>query len=260
MSVTWNLAPGARAIIPTNGNLLGTYMRGWWQASTEASHGCLLERVFMTRVDPAIPSKPGAVLLNMRSISRAILGPCTSTVPTTHEDFLEVMYVASGGGRVEAGDQACAVREGSMVLFPAGMSHKLINDGCESLELIIITNDREKDISAEKEFKHSNYHDNPITTTTSHWHHICYSVGVGGGVGTIVVGIDAMRIAEPHGHGPDKFDEVWYQLKGTSLLLLGNEIGRQHVGQAFNCPPNVPHASINDSCELMKWLYISMRE
>lgn len=259
MSVTWGLGLGATITFPSNGNLLGTYMRGWWQSPAEATHGRLLEREVLSRVDPDNPGKPGAVLLCVRRISRAILDAHTSTVPTAHEGFLEVMYVASGAGRVEVGDRRCEVREGSMMLFPAKMTHTIINDGDEPLELIVMLNDYARDLEPEKEFKHSNYHDNPIAATTWHWHHIGYPVNVGAGLGTQVIGIDAMQIAEPHAHGPAKSDEVWYQLKGTSLLLLGNEIARQKPGQAFNCPPNTPHTSINDSCELMKWLYINMR-
>jgi mannose-6-phosphate isomerase-like protein (cupin superfamily) len=79
-------------------------------------------------------------------------------------------------------------------------------------------------------------------------------------MGFAIVSIDKMDIAQPHVHGPG-CEEIWCQLKGTSLLLFGNRLMWQEPGEAFLIPPNncVPHASINPTDEPMVWLYMGNR-
>jgi uncharacterized RmlC-like cupin family protein len=97
-----------------------------------------------------------------------------------------------------------------------------------------------------------------------HWAHI--GRGIVDGVkfsnpmGIAVVSIDAYDMAQPHMHGPG-CEEIWCQLKGTSLLLFGNQLRRMEPGMAFLIPPNfkIPHASINPSDQPMQWLYLGNR-
>lgn len=67
-----------------------------------------------------------------------------------------------------------------------------------------------------------------------------------------------MNIGEPHSHVPGT-EEVWYQLKGESILFFGKEIRKQKPGDAYMIPPNnkVPHSNINPTNEPMQWFYFA---
>jgi mannose-6-phosphate isomerase-like protein (cupin superfamily) len=80
-------------------------------------------------------------------------------------------------------------------------------------------------------------------------------------MGFVVVSMDAFDIAQPHAH-PAAAEEIWLQLKGTSLLWLGNRLLRQEPGEAFLVPPTdrAPHSSINPSAEQKQWLFFGCRK
>ena len=99
-----------------------------------------------------------------------------------------------------------------------------------------------------------------------HWAHIGRGFGwdtppkFANPMGFAIVSIDKFDIAQPHVHGAG-CEEIWCQLKGTSLLLFGNRLFHQEPGEAFLIPPNrkVPHSSINATDEPMLWLYMGNR-
>ncbi len=239
------------------------WIRSWLDSPSTATHGNLIERVIFTRKDPSAPTRPEAELFNIGSISHASLEPNTTTVPTAHSDYQEILYVEYGEGYVTAGEQKREVREGSIALIPQGLSHSIINDTDEPLEMVSMIDDVPPGLEekAAKQLVVRNYHEIPVGTTTSHWHHIVRGL-LDSGDGLVTIGnvlmveIDGMQIAEPHAH-PANRDEVWYQLEGISLMFLDQEIRRQYPGEAVAVPPGVQHSSINDSDELMRWLYVS---
>lgn len=241
------------------------WIRSWLDSPSTATHGNLIERVLFTWKDPSQPAKPEAELLNIRSISHARLEPNTTTVATAHSGYQEILYVESGEGSIKAGERSEEITEGSIILIPQGLSHQIVNEWDDPLDLVSVIDDVPPGLEAKaaKKLVVKNYHDVPIGTTTSHWHHIVRGLlGEKDGLVTVgsvlIVEIDGMQIAEPHAH-PANFDEVWYQLEGISIMFLGQEIRRQYPGMAVAVPPGVQHASINDSDELMRWLYVSAR-
>jgi len=229
----------------------------------EITHGALIDRAVLTRVDPQDPLKPGAVMAYVKRFSRAVLEAGVATTPTSHSDEQEIFYVADGRGRVRVGDQMQEVREGFGVLIPPGLEHTLFNDGDEPLEVLTLTEDAPA--SARGQTRTTalmrDYHDQPVGM--GHWSHVVRALfgredGLVALHSVLVVSIDGMRIAEPHPHGPGT-DEVWYALKGDSLLFLGKELRRQCEGVAFMIPPDgqTPHASINDGDKPMQWFYFA---
>jgi mannose-6-phosphate isomerase-like protein (cupin superfamily) len=80
-------------------------------------------------------------------------------------------------------------------------------------------------------------------------------------MGFVVVSMDAFDIAQPHTH-PAPAEEIWLQIKGTSLLFFGNRLLRQEAGEAFLVPPTntVPHSSINLDGERQLWLFFGCRK
>ncbi|MEM2905757.1 MAG: cupin domain-containing protein [Candidatus Bathyarchaeia archaeon] len=243
---------------------IDAYIRDWRQALPTESHGALIERRIFSKVDPANPSKPGAVMQNVKSFSRAVLEGYVATTPTAHEGEQEILYVADGEGRIESQGITEKLSEGSAVLVPPGVSHVIVNETRNPLELLVLTEDVPPESMSKvgERVVVRNYHTLPVSVG-GHWCHVVRGLfGSNDGLVTLhsvlVVSIDGMNIGEPHAHGPGT-DEVWYQLKGTSLLFLGREIRRQHPGEAFMVPPDgqTPHSSINDTDEPMQWFYFA---
>ncbi|MEM2906131.1 MAG: cupin domain-containing protein [Candidatus Bathyarchaeia archaeon] len=228
------------------------------------SHGALIERRIFYRIDPTRPSEPGMVLQHVKGFSRAVLEGNVATATTVHEAEQEILYVADGEGRIESEGVVEKLSEGSAVLVPPRVSHTIVNESQRPLELLLVTEDVPPE-AMDKVGKTAlvrNYHALPVHVV-SHW---CYVVrvlfGAGDGLVTLhdalIVSVDGMSIGEPHPHTPGT-DEVWYQLKGTSLLFLGREIRRQHPGEAFMVPPDgkTPHSTINPTDETILMFYFS---
>jgi len=243
---------------------IDAYVRSWRQSFPKKSHGALIEREIFSKVDPANPSRPGALMQEVKGFSRAILEDHSSTVPTVHEAEQEVIYVVDGEGRIEAEGAAEKLSEGSAVLVPPKVSHVIVNETRNPLELLIVREDAFPEAAQRvgKSILVRDYHSLP-TSVGGHWCHIVRKLfGDEDGLVTLhnvlVVSIDGMNIGEPHPHGPGT-DEIWYQLEGTSLLFLGKEIRRQRPGEAFMVPPDgeTIHSSINDTDEPMRWFYFA---
>ena len=148
--------------------------------------------------------------------------------------------------------------------MPAGLAYQFKNTCSENyLEAIIIGEEVPEDFEPITEMKYGTYLESQ-PSAGMHWAHIAHGFLRGAKwynpVGFIVCSIDAFDVAQPHMHGPG-CEEIWLQLKGTSLLIFGKRLFYQPPGTAFLIPPNfcVPHASINHTDQQMQWLYLGNR-
>jgi mannose-6-phosphate isomerase-like protein (cupin superfamily) len=229
-----------------------------------SQHGGWIEREYLFPGDPEKPSRPGAVLKFIKAYNHGNIPGGTRTQKVKHEKEQVFFYILKGIGRVESGTVKADLAEGSGVFVPAGVTYQFFNTDKETaLEAIIIVEEITPGFEPLKEIKVGTYHDS-TPRPGMHWAHI--SRGIVSGVkfcnpmGVGVVSIDAFDVAQPHTHGPG-VEEIWCQLKGTSLLIFGNRLFKQEPGTAFLIPPNhrVPHCSINHSDQPMQWLYLGNR-
>jgi len=243
------------------------YMHSYLESpvhSGSVRHGGWIEREILFPGDPTNPPRPGAVLKYIKAYNWGKLDPDTYTQKTKSDTEQVFFYIAKGVGRVEAGGKTAELSEGTGVFIPAGLEYQFFNT-CKKhyLEAVVISEEISPGFEPLKEMKTGSYKDH-MPHAGMHWAHI--GRGIVDGVkfsnpmGLGIVSVDAFDMAQPHLHGPG-CEEIWLQLKGTSLLLFGNRLFRQPPGTAFLIPPNfaVPHSSINHTDEPMQWLYLGNR-
>ena len=241
------------------------YINHWRNSIPYEGCGGLILRDILTPGDPAHPAKKGAVLKYIKAYARGLLQPNHNTAGAKHADEQVFFYVTAGAGRVEAGSKKAALDEGTAVFVPAGVPYRFFNPTDHPLEMIVVVEGIGPGFVPNKEISVGSYHDS-VPSTGTHWAHIGHAIAFdvapkfSNPMGFTTVSIDSFDMAQPHCHGPGT-EEIWCQVKGKSLLMLGNRLLTQEPGEAFLIPPNgkVPHSSINPTNEQMLWLYMGNR-
>ncbi len=248
---------------PDTDTNIDLYKRSWKDSHQHIGHGGFIEREVLFPGDPLAPSKPGAVLKYIKAYNHGILNGKCKTRPTVHEKEQVFFFVAKGLGIVESGGKKAQISEGSGVFIPARLEYQFFNTSDTSLEMLIIVEDIPNDFVPVTEMKVENFLDNQLQNGW-HWAYsvrdIARNAKFANPIKFSVVSIDAFDIAHPYIQR-NGTEEIWYQLKGESLLLFGTHLRHQKMGEAFLVPPNgkVPHASINHTGEKMLWLYMCNR-
>ncbi|MFC1651460.1 hypothetical protein ACFL2X_07805, partial [Candidatus Latescibacterota bacterium] len=155
------------------------------------------------------------------------------------------------------------ISDGTGIFIPAGLTYSFKSTGNIALQTVIIVEEITPGFVPLKEMKTGSYHDkNP--SAGAHWCHVARGIVDGtkfaNPMGIAIVGIESFDIAHPHGH-VENCEEIWNQVKGDSLLILGKYLRRQPEGTVFLAPPDdkSAHASINQTNEPMYWLYVGNR-
>ena len=242
------------------------YINHWRDSPAREGHGGLIERDILTRGDPFHPRTKGAVLRFLSAYRRAELPPRAGT--RSYADFREqiFLFVMGGEGRIEAAGRSVALEEGVAVVIPAGLSYQMFNPSGRTLELFLAAEETPDGFVPAQELSVGWLRDS-LPLVGAHWAHIArpfvydHEPKFANPMGFVVVSMDAFDIAQPHTH-PAAAEEIWLQVKGTSLLLLGNRLLRQEPGEAFLVPPTntVPHSSINPDGEPQLWLFFGCRK
>lgn len=242
------------------------YINHWRNSPPRPGHGGLVERDILTPGDPFKPAVKGGVLRYLAAYRRAELGPGAATSPYADAAEQVFLYVQAGAGRIEAGGRAAGIEKGTAVVIPAGLTYRLINPSDRPLELFLAAERVPPEFVPNRELSVGRCRDS-LPLVGAHWAHVARPFVYdrepifANPMGFIVVSVDAFDIAQPHGH-PAPAEEIWLQLEGTSLLLLGNQLLRQEPGEAFLVPPTntVPHSSINADGEPQLWLFFGCRK
>ncbi len=242
------------------------YFNTWRNSPPQEGHGGLVEREILKPGNPFKPVQKGAVLRYLKTYNRAELGPGAGTREYRDAREQVFLYIWNGAGRLEAGGRAVVLEEGMAIVIPAGISYRLNNPSSAPLELFLAAEETPVDFVPAARISVGRYRDTkPILG--AHWAHVgipfTYDVDpkFAHPMGFIVVSMDAFDIAQPHTH-PAPTEEIWLQLKGRSLLFLGNRLFAHEPGWAFLVPPNnkVPHSSINPGGEAPLWLFFGCRQ
>ncbi len=239
------------------------YIRSWKDSHQHVGHGGFIEREIFFQGDPLNPPGPGAVLKYLKAFNHGVLNPRCKTNPSVHPAEQALFYVTKGSAQVEAGGERVSVSEGSCVFLPAGLEYQFFNTSDQYLEVIIIVENITEGFKSIKEMIVGSFHDS-VPRTGWHWAYeyreIAADAKFENPVSFAIVSINSFDITHPYVQ-KEGTEEIWYQLKGNSLLFLGNHLRNQYEGEAYLVPPNgkVPHASINPTQEPMVWLYLCNR-
>ena len=242
------------------------YFNTWRNSPPHEGHGGLVEREILKPGDPFKPVQKGAVLRYLKTYNHAELGPSAKTREYRDDREQVFLYVWNGTGEIQAGGRTVALEEGMAIIIPARISYRLNNQGPGALELFLAAEETPVDFVPATRISVGRYRDTkPILG--AHWAHVgipfTYNIDpkFAHPMGFIVVSMDAFDIAQPHTH-PAPTEEIWLQLKGRSLLFLGNRLFHHEPGWAFLVPPNnkAPHSSINPGDEPQLWLYFGCRQ
>src|ERR1700682_3276431 len=114
------------------------YIHAWQQSEPNVTHGVLIERAILKSGDPNHPGPPGQVLEYHRELALATLEAGSITTKMHHREQ-EILYVEKGQGQLRSGNRRWRLREGLAVLIPPGMEHQLLNEGEDSLTLLLLT-------------------------------------------------------------------------------------------------------------------------
>lgn len=239
------------------------YIHSWRDSPVHAGHGGFIEQEYFFPGDPANPPRTGAVLKYLKAYNHGILGPRNVTEPTTHENEQVFFFVLGGTGTVEAGGKTEEISEGTGVFIPAGLTYRFTSTGDTALQTVIIVEEITPGFEPLAEMKTGSYHDKQ-PNVGAHWCHAGRGIVDGtkfvNPMSIAVVGIESFDIAHPHAH-VEGCEEIWNQIEGDSLLILGKHLRRQPEGTAFLAPVDgeSAHASINQTDEPMYWLYVGNR-
>ncbi len=243
---------------------LDLYHRSWKDSPTHIGHGGFIEQVILEPGDPMNPPAKGKVLTCLKEYDHGFLAGHFTTEPTIHEKLQTLFFVISGSGSVSADGETVDISEGTGVFMPAGLTYRFSNPADTPMEFLIFSEEITEGFEPSKSMRVGSYHDNPPGHGPYwHWAHVSRQVvscDFANPIGFGVVTIDAFDIAHPH-VAPVGIEEVWFQLKGTSLMYFGNRLFRHEEGRAFYITPNlkVPHSSINITDEPMMWMYLGIR-
>jgi mannose-6-phosphate isomerase-like protein (cupin superfamily) len=242
------------------------YINHWRNSPPREGHGGLVERDILTRGDPFHPERKGAVLRFLAAYRRAELPPGAETKTFADPREQVFFFVLGGEGELEADGRRVELEEGTAVVIPAGVFYRLANPAGRPLELFLAAEETPEGFVPERRISVGRYAAS-LPLVGAHWAHIArpfvydHEPRFANPMGFVLVSIDAFDIAQPHTH-PAPAEEIWLQVKGTSWLLLGNELMRQEPGEAFLVPPTntAPHSSINPGTEPQLWLFFGCRK
>ena len=225
----------------------------WRDCPLSLKSGNIVQRTIFTREDTEGAGPEGAILRYIDRYARGFLEAGVSTAPQVNEGVQEVLFIASGSGKLVTSGQEQPFAAGDGILMPPGVEHAFINDGDIPVELYIISESVPDDADPKiRTPRIRNYRQSELMV--SHWSYLVHPIfGVEDGLvkmrDVLVVLIDPMRTGDSHGHGPN-MDEIWTMWKGQAVHVISQEVCVQTPGTAVSVCPSAPgHTLINHTTE-----------
>lgn len=230
------------------------YVNDYRNSKPRTAYGNLVFRDILTKLqgpDPLHPTRKGAVLTDISTVSYATLAPgATATGRVPHGD-VQIFYTTAGAGKITVNSKSYDITEGSGFTLTPEFDFRLTNTGKEPLAFYVRAQPLPGNFKSTPDLVVVNRFDND-RRIGAHWVHTCD----GGPSGMLLCTIPPHTMPQPHSHPGE---EAWIMVKGESILSLGKSHLRRMVpGQAYKIPPTglAAHSNINLGDEPVEMIYM----
>ena len=251
---------------PKTESRIDMFISGYKEHMQYSTHGTLLERDMFTHTDgdPARPTDRGSVLKYLDRFTYAMLVEGDRTMPTTLKDTQELYYILEGKGTVTGGGKTYNLFPGAAFMAPKGLEFVMENTTGAPLTMFLAAEKVDDSFKPVNEIVWRDENAEPFHTTNSHWvHNNKWLIKKEQGLSKIdlflTVTIQPDTFAQPHSHDPGT-EEIWAPIDGAVNFMLGKQLRKMNVGEAYLIPPDskTPHANFNQSKKPVKMLYIGL--
>jgi len=239
------------------------FMGNWKETKSRRMFGSLEVWDLLTRCygNPLHPSKKGAVLTDLNSLSYAILEEHASTTPSMLEEKQYIFYIVSGKGTIKSGDKTAELREGVGVIMAPYIKFSITNTGNEQLTMYIVDEPIPDGFSPNIEMVMKNENDNPISTNINRVRGKDWLFSFEDGLSTLIsmnpVTYVPRSLVPPHVHLVGE-EEVWFAIDSEVFIQIGKQRRKFPVGTAYKVPADgrTPHSNINvtGSPQKLMWM------
>lgn len=210
--------------------------------------------------DPLRPSRKGAVLTEINTVSYASLAPLTSTETARLGVVQNVLYITSGYGTIHSKGSTYDIRQGIGIIIPPLIPFTIANTGNNPLTLFIIEEPLRKGFIPARNIIVKNDFDLPVSTNARRADYRFWLFSRRDGLSTIT-GMDQVEFlpkssVPPHVHLPGE-EEIWITLDDT-MIQFGGQQRFLPANSAYKVPANgrTPHTNINESDSPIRLLWI----
>jgi mannose-6-phosphate isomerase-like protein (cupin superfamily) len=228
------------------------FINDYRNAKPRTAYGSLVFRDILTRLegDPIHPTRKGAVLSDIKTVSYATLAPGATASGRAPKGEVQIFLAVAGEGKIAVNSNSYDIKDGSGFTLTPDFDFKLTSTGKEPLAFYV-----------RAEAAPANYKPSPDVVFVNrfdldrrvgaHWVHTCN----GGPSGMTLCTIPPHTMPQPHSHAGE---EAWIMVKGETILSLGKNLRHMVPGQAYRIPPTgvTAHSNINLSDEPVEMIYM----
>lgn len=242
------------------------FMGNWRNSMPRIMHGNLVFRDMLTALegpDDLHPTRRGAVLQYSDAVSYATIEPgaIARTIPGELKNVQQVFVVNSGEGVISSGNKTVELKKGMAFIITPGLDFKLTAKGTKYMTFYVVTEKIPEGFTPNKTLELvDNRGEAPFMSV--HWANIDRMMisqknGMCQYNGFTEVKLDAMTMAQPHSH-ESGVEEIWIATDGDLELLLGKNLRKLPVGNAYRVPSTgkCAHSNINATDGMVKLIHM----
>ncbi len=229
------------------------FVNDYRNSKPRTAYGSLVLRDILTRVqgpDAVHPTRKGAVLTDISTVSYATLAPGASASGRVPKGDVQIFLATAGKGKITVNSKSYDVKDGVGFTLTPDFDFKLTSTGKEPLAFYVRAQPLPDNSKSSPDIVVVNRFDLD-RRVGAHWVHTCN----GGPSGLTLCTIPPHSIPQPHSHAGE---EAWIMVKGETILSLGKKISRMVPGQAYRIPPTglAAHSNLNMGDEPVEMIYM----
>ncbi|MEO6804094.1 MAG: cupin domain-containing protein, partial [Granulicella sp.] len=229
------------------------FVNDYKNAKPHTMYGNLVVRDILTKLegpDPIHPTRKGAILTDITSVSHATLAPGATASGKVPQGDVQIYYAVAGEGKLTVNSKSYDISEGVGFTLTPDFNFKLTSTGKVPLAFYVRAQPLPSSYKSSPDVVVVNRFDLD-RRVGAHWVHTCS----GGPNGMNLCTIPPHTMPQPHSHPAE---EAWIMVKGDTILSLGKSLRRMVPGQAYRIPPTgvTAHSNINFSDVPVEMIYM----